>query len=229
MTTETRERPIAFKPPLVRAIRAGRKTQTRRIMNPQPVRRDERTYHWHPPRAKFDDQVGHMVPMFAWRADRNPHKTGAASIVESCPYGVPGDVLWVREGLQQEFTTADADTPNGCLAVYSADGAVVHRDGRPAGYDWKPSKLSARFMPRWAARLRLRVTGVRAERLRDISEADAIAEGFGPAGPVTTHGLRPSPRDDFFLYWDLINDRGSLDSNPWVWVVDFEPIEGGAS
>ena len=136
-----KERPILCSAPDVMAILDGRKTQTRRIMKPQPNRTwpDEVTPHW---------SVG-----------GNRTLPGASNPLR-CPYGVPGDRLWVREAWR---------LPDG-----APKGWVDYRaDDTRDGFKWKPSI----HMPRWASRITLEVTDVRVERLQDISEADAMAEG----------------------------------------------------
>lgn len=193
-----RERPILFSGPMVRAILAGNKTQTRRVVKPQPAG--------------------------AWAA---PGKT-------SCPYGQPGDRLWVRESTHRRpmlnLLTGEplADKYDG--GAYTADGADVLT---PEGFDlaWWYSRKSCPsiHMPRFACRLVLEVTGVRVERLNEISEADARAEGC----PFTWDGKQYEPplpevdswqgygRASFSLLWSQINGAESWAANPWVWVVEF--------
>ena len=193
-----RERPILFSGPMVRAILAGSKMQTRRIVKPQPAG--------------------------AWAA---PGKT-------SCPYGQPGDRLWVRESTHRRpmlnLLTGEplADKYDG--GAYTADGADVLT---PEGFDlaWWYSRKSCPsiHMPRFACRLVLEVTGVRVERLNEISEADARAEGC----PFTWDGKQYEPpppevdswqgygRASFSLLWSQINGPDSWQANPWVWVVEF--------
>ena len=134
--------------------------------------------------------------------------------------GAVGDLLWVREALHQEFTTADADTPNGCLAIYSADGMVARRDERPAMYEWQKPTLPSIFMPRWASRLTLEVLAVRQERLRDMTEDDAQAEGFRRVRYT-------SAREMFMRCWDELNGKRGYGTatNPTVYVVTFRLAE----
>lgn len=191
-----RERPILFSGPMVRAILAGNKTQTRRVVKPQPAG--------------------------AWAA---PGKT-------SCPYGAPGDRLWVRESTHRRpmlnLLTGEplADKYDG--GAYTADGADVLT---PEGFDlaWWYSRKSCPsiHMPRFACRLVLEVTGVRVERLNEISESDAQAEGCAPAwldvdDNETVHAhQQPTFRRGFARLWREINGPSSWDANPWVWVVEF--------
>lgn len=198
MTDAIKERPILFSGPMVRAIREGRKTMTRRLVRLQPGNafppfRELPTCQCHP--FGFRDGIRH------WKS----------------PYGRPGDRLWVREGLHGEYTTVDADTPNGRLAAYSADGEPAHRDDRPASYDWKPSKLSARYMPRWASRILLEITGVRVERLWEISESDAIAEGFDVGTCADAFRRAAGKTEQKYGRWLELEDRSNPDG---YWCVD---------
>ncbi len=163
-----------------------------------------------------------------------------------CPYGQPGDWLWVRETwycddyrvqrgpyLLPPDTTAKAMREDGTL-VYCADDSAPYEQDQPV---WRPSI----HMPRWASRITLEVTGVRVERLQDISEADAITEGIptdGSACPdchssgwmmqggdpveceAPVHGR--DSIDEYRLLWGQINGAGSWDADPWVWVVEFK-------
>jgi len=150
---------------------------------------------------------------------------------DGCPYGIPGDRLWVRE-------TCCSD---GWSVHYAADND--HREFGETRYDdvIKLHHYSGGFsrqvpsihMPRWASRITLEITGIKVERLQDISSADCIAEGirenplncFGPSCPSScnTHGCA-GPRDDFQKLWTAINGPNSWSENPWVWVIQFKRI-----
>jgi hypothetical protein len=196
---------------MVRAILAGTKTQTRRVVKPQPT-------HFNP--AGVPRRV---VP------------AGGASDVIACPYGQPGDRLWVREA----FAFTDAHEPhyhgsieyradNKCLAVDCGPVTVdvPHNcDPRPFDGPWRPSI----HMPRWASRISLEITGARVEGLQDISEEDAIAEGApgyeeGVDAPPQDEGSEWSYRASFRRLWESINGPDSWEANPWVWVVEFRRI-----
>ena len=208
-----KERPILFSATMVRAILDGSKTQTRRVAKGEVLQWLER--------EKFS-------PAFV--ADAGNHL---------CPYGQSGDRLWVRESwfqrgkwLLQGVPNADADDIYWCGTQEIAYAANVKRPG----HDWR-SRPSI-HMPRWASRITLEVTGVRVERLQDISEEDARAEGITDGGclncgnPETDCGcLNPQPdaRDSFVRLWQSINGPKSWDANPWVWVVEFKRLEGGAA
>ena len=200
-----KERPILFSAPMVRAILEGRKTQTRRVVKPQP----------------YDG--GHFLRL---------HNCPAIPIEatecfeEYCPYGQNGDRLWVRE---------THNFGDGEMIEYRADGSkhFIHdnagrRIGKELGNKWKPSI----HMPRWASRITLEVVSIRVERLQDISEEDAKEEGTDPYSSALDIGVKDSPRIDagpyqkgYALLWGEINGPGSWAANPWVWVVEFRRIE----
>ena len=186
-----REMPILFYAPMVRALLAGTKTQTRRIIKPQHL-------------AFFNQDAAAML------SDWNERPL---------PYGQPGDRLWVRE----TFARIDGQTRPWIETDYKATYTHGDRLGDTLGIKkrWTPSI----HMPRHASRITLEVTGVRVERLQDISEADAIAEGV--RNSLHLPGGRFA-RENFAHLWWTINGDGSWESNPWVWVIEFKRVEGGA-
>lgn len=214
--TTTRERPILFSGAMVSAILAGRKTQTRRILTPQPTEHTDREG-----RAMLRWRGSTYKACQLW-ADDFP-----AAMLRYCPYGAVGQHLWVREGF---WTQPALDLPLGTPqpVAYDADGLTECLED----YRKRPSI----HMPRWASRLTLEITGVRAERLNAIGEADALAEGivsepdhvgphFGPApGQMTNRTAYAA----FARLWDGINKaRGfGWQTNPYVWVVEFRRLEG---
>jgi hypothetical protein len=190
----SKERPILFSGPMVRAILDGRKTQTRRVIKPQPL---------HPQVSKSDGYPG------TWYGHG---QLGIEPEVWSCPYGVPGDRLWVRESVcldWRESPVYKADDPDG-------NGA------REAGYSSEPKYKPSIHMPRWASRITLEISDVRVQRLQEISREDALAEGMeggcGPGYDCAQHA--------FMMLWDDINcDKYPWASNPWVWALTFRRSE----
>ena len=227
-----KERPILFSGAMVRALLADAKTQTRRIVK-------ARDLEW------MDVHQGLREPDNA----------------ERCPYGQPGDRLWVRETWQVARETLDYETGgeydvfewtdelgdprlhlNGDARFGMKAGLFYVADGehknpsvfynltgidnktilRPREITWRPSI----HMPRWASRISLGITSVRVERLQDISEADAIAEGV--RNSLHLPGGRFA-RENFAHLWWTINGDGSWESNPWVWVIEFKRVKGDAA
>lgn len=201
------ERPIIFSGPMVRAILDGRKSQTRRIATFKP--REEGL------NLGFSGlSVGHYctgVPTSGWvlcsRGGGGCWNDRTFPL--HCPYGVPGDRLWARE----TFLLRAA----GKHAVYRAEFDPVDAAGFGAMYGgWKPSI----HMPRWASRITLEVVSVRVERLQEISEGDAFAEGIDGEALHRAKGYAP---DAFRKLWDSINaKRAPWESNPYVWVIEFK-------
>ncbi|KLR58082.1 hypothetical protein [Diaphorobacter sp. J5-51] len=198
-----RERPILFSSPMVRALLAGNKTQTRRAV--------QMTHRTPGLAACLAPPVGALRPRVA---------------AELCPYGQPGDQLWVREA----FARIDGQSRPWIETDYKATYKHGDRLGDSLGIrkKWTPSI----HMPRHASRITLEITGVRVERLQDISEADAIAEGVrqmrdgsgcwvGSDGPGSLVTPWLTARDAYADLWDQINGQGAWAANPWVWVVEF--------
>jgi len=151
------------------------------------------------------------------------HDIGSERLMASCPYGVPSDRLWVRE----TFAKIIGQSAGWIETDYRATYTHGDRLGDSLGFrkKWTP----AIHMPRDASRIDLEVTGVRVERLQDISEADARAEGAPAADLASGHEVL-FPRDGlhrwgFRLLWEQINGGGSWAANPWVWVVEFRRIK----
>lgn len=204
-TTTATERPILFSAPMVRGILAGTKAQTRRIWKMPPG------MGWYVSGALKGEETGDVCDLTG---------PGWCSVDEvRCPYGRPGDRLWVRETWGYF---------GGDEYLYQKDlGSVGYRASQFDGIDhvpggrWRPSI----HMPRWASRITLEVTGVRVERLQDISIADAMAEGVVECNP-SLRGLGPCSewRYAYEDLWKQINGQGAWESNPWVWVVEFKRI-----
>lgn len=201
-----KERPILFSAPMIRAILDGRKTQTRRMV--RPVGDDESFVlvdhgnGWWPYRSDDGESAFHTVKRNGdYYQDETPH---------SCRYGKPGDRLWVRE----TFHTVD-----GHSAFYRADYEHNPKGDKEHGIVWTPSI----HMPRWASRITLKVTDVRVERLQDISEKDAWAEGCEGFDDDVSGGK--SGYCEYAELWEAINGKGSWESNPWVWVIKFQRLD----
>ncbi|OSY94979.1 hypothetical protein [Klebsiella michiganensis] len=252
------ERGMIFNGEMVRAILDGRKTQTRRIMAPQPADDIERGIFPNP-------------EVIGWKSSRR-HKHGSTT-AHFCHYGKPGDRIWVREtwgvvshafsddGLMIDWVpdrpaTAIHEMPFGNgyysgYAIYAADGDFTwgdddgYEDGRSC---WKPSI----HMPKAASRILLEITDVRVERLNAISEEDAQSEGVHTeVWDQTVVARNYAVRDEFFQFWSddmphyvemnqlyrssfrslwsSIYGDESWKANPWVWVISFERVEGGAA
>lgn len=221
-----KERPILFSGPMVRAILAGTKTQTRRVVRPQP----------------FDDSCGGQ-PMVGHRdlaGTFAPHVFGACMAkLAPCPHGQPGDRLWVRE----TWYCDDFEVQRGIKEVKGARDLLEYRAdhdcrnweaGCPCRDDqgrgsWRPSI----HMPRWASRLTLKLTQVRVERLQDISEEDAIAEGVASSDALEAlRGdsallIQETYRRGFRHLWDSLNAKRGFEweTNPFCWVLSFRRIE----
>lgn len=196
------ERPILFSGEMVRAILDGRKTQTRRVIK----LKTGDTFDEHALKGAIQE----WRPMYDEVARKVVGKTAA---LIRCPYGQPGDRLWVRETFADEGCRQDRDD-----CYYRADGESDLQGG-----GWTPSI----HMPRWASRITLEIVSVRVERLREISEADAKAEGcwYGKGGGEVDHAVLPE--NHFPTLWESINGPGSWGANPWVWVVEFKRVEPG--
>ncbi len=194
-------KPIIFSGEMVRAILDGRKTMTRRVVKPQPP---EGFRAWH----------GCVDGNAAWTD--HPMQGEKGQIINAkCPYGAQGDKLWVRETFMVEHFPSAPDNPR---VHYRADNTAAG-SGWTAAKMWKPSI----FMPRWASRITLEIVNVRVERLQEISEEDAIAEGIDLASCHHAYALTIGAYAEL---WDTINEkRGySWDSNPYVWIVEFKRI-----
>lgn len=195
---------------MVRANLADIKTQTRRVVKLA----DE----WHP-----DTRSAKVISLGADGVGAMPFDEFGRMLggAVRCPYGQPGDRLWVREAISPILGYAK-DNQGRFPIIYRADQNGFD-DDRVAG---KP--IPAIHMPRWASRITLEITGIRVERLQDISEADAIAEGIEPMFLGETPDMkRLGARVQFKELWDQINGPGSWAANPWVWVIEFRRTPHG--
>ena len=234
---------------MVRAILDGRKTQTRRVMKAAAPAKAAAAGVFTSHKA-YDGQ-------WIWLDSKDPEWVGFIGEPFRCPHGHPGDRLWVREawamprGLDPFSPTQVAEK---CLeAGYAAAWGPVfyHADQVKIGPEWQGETIGKQrpsiHMPRWASRIDLEITGVRVERLQDISEADAIAEGMerlhsgrGYYDPTSSHGAvhlghhYPTAKYAFEALWRDINpdlrwggpdNPCGWDANPWVWVIEFERVK----
>jgi hypothetical protein len=209
---EARERPILMSGPMVVACLEDRKTRTRRALKVQPPAGTVRFDPW----LDFDDEWQYERGRPLWastEADGTRRRYG-------CPYGKPGDRLWVRETWQDYCPTWDgAWCGCGSEEMIRATHRPVYRADNPDPQPtrWRP----AIHMPRWASRITLEITAVRVERLQDISEADALAEG------VALAAYDEYATEAFARLWDGINAKRGFGwaMNPYVWVLDFRRVE----
>ena len=235
------ERGMIFNAEMVRAILDDRKTQTRR-----PIK-------WK--QTRFTE-IGEREDGSKWPWSEDAEH--ACDFWHPCPFGAVGDRIWVREtwgvvshafsddGLMIDWvpdrpSTAIHEMPFGNgyysgYAIYAADGDFTwgdddgYEDGRSC---WKPSI----HMPRAASRILLEITDVRVERLNAISEEDARAEGIidggclncGEPEPCGCANPEPDATDAFAYLWQSIYGQENWNANPWVWVIEFKRVEGGAA
>lgn len=212
-----KQTPILFSTPMVQGILEGRKTQTRRIIKHQPT---------------IDPQTGDwLVKGLAGNEEVHPIEDWVKLQPKDCPYGQPGDILWVRE-TWAPFTAV--------IRVPRDYHYKASKDANLNGGKWKPSI----HMPKAAARIWLEVVSVKVERLTDITEEDAIAEGIEGSAEEGyesyeivhegKHKGKPSPHSifnnrlakfSFTELWESINGVGSWQANPWVWVIEFKRVE----
>lgn len=200
-----KQKPILFSTAMVQAILEGRKTQTRRVVKHQ--------VSWESSCLPKGSLAGFAVydkrGAQYWLDGEDQPATLADGF---CPYGNPGDVLWVRESWFN-----DADKGEAPIYVYKA----TFRDFPRGSSKWKPSI----HMPYSACRLFLRITDIRVERLQDISEEDCLKEGIESV-KVSEAAYHSGTYGEWFReLWQSINGPESWEANPWVWVVSFERTE----
>lgn len=211
-----KERGIIFSAPMVRALLDGTKTQTRRVMKSQPFS-NGMVYD-----REFGDIVCHddyLAPgemLVRAGTKKHPYNSTRDEWPSLCPYGAPGDRLWVRETFC-----------HGLGGVYYRASESPFTRESPK---WKPSI----HMPRWASRITLEITDVRVERVQDISEEDARAEGAPMQGQATING-KPGQayffdyRKGFAVLWDSIHGDGAWKRNDWVWVISFKRVDDASA
>ncbi|HDU5016219.1 TPA: hypothetical protein RFU30_002155 [Klebsiella quasipneumoniae subsp. quasipneumoniae] len=217
-----KERGMIFNAEMVRAILDGRKTQTRRLIKWKQTRFTE---------------IGEREDGSKWPWSEDAEHT--CDFWHPCPFGAVGDRIWVREAYRFPASLDDV-SPTGVGEMAVATG--YRKPWAPTFYEftgtfsdgWKgfetPPKVSdagklrpSIHMPRWASRILLEITNVRVERLRSMSQGDARAEGVIAASGPMEAGLA------FRELWDSIYGEESWKANPWVWVIEFKRVEGGAA
>lgn len=204
------ERGIIMQAESVRAIIAGRKTQTRRVVTAG------RGQEWLSIQgvAAVPSMRTVMIGAELWAQMDHPH--GGPGGCVRCPYGAPGDRLWVKEAWTRWCSVEGCDKR----------GHIAYRADASAEVERMTSWRSPMSMPRWASRLTLEVVEVRVQRVQDLTVADAEAEGIDPA----PHAMKPSGLDMIDAYrtaWDALNAKRGFAwaSNPWVWAVTFKRVE----
>ncbi|WP_210526418.1 hypothetical protein [Pantoea ananatis] len=229
-----KERPILLNAEMVRAVLDGRKTQTRRIIQ-SPAKNMQ---------ATGQKVIDYREPGDKWYGEhvfsmRNQSGTWCdytkEQFLAKCPFGAVGDRLWVRESFYEHghwqgggYDPEDSYFVSDKQVLYPADG--IQRPSERKRDDFWRSRPSI-HMPRWASRITLEITGVRVERLQDISRSDAIAEGGPQSHPSIDavsqdYGFTDFSRSWFGQTWWSIYGEESWQANPWVWVIEFKRVEG---
>jgi hypothetical protein len=210
--------PILFSTPMVQAIYAGTKSQTRREIKPQPIIHSEDHWEWTSTRPKAKKASGAMSAF-----GKSVSPTDPNSLNYACPYGKPGDILWVRETFcAYDLTKGDTKEIIGAGVMYRADGGYK-------GVKWTPSL----FMEKKHCRIFLEVQSVKVQKLQDISNEDSKLEGIheieGLGGRYYRDYSRKNatafsfPKLSFASLWDSIN--GNWKDDPFVWVIEFKKIK----
>lgn len=222
-------RPIPFMPEMVRKVKSGQKTITRRIVRPQP----KYALGWGK-HSTYEYRNGfYALDMY----------NGNSNILAKCPYGQVGDKLWVKETWKPKVAHSCGEYECDCDTViveYLADKTSKRFYGGDIPESWRIPKTALKnnfvpsmFMPRWASRLLLEITDVRIERIQSISEEDALAEGCvqdpcdharQTCEDIGCYG--PTAKGDFKYLWDTTYGKSSWNDNIWVWVIEFKVIEG---
>lgn len=212
-----KERPILFSGAMARAILDGSKTQTRRV-----VKKDGGLLNY---------GAAQFVKDGLWYPTSPSGKAGLVPPI-ICPYGQPGDRLWVREQYKISEWMPSYATIEYTANDHKKTFVRQYLQGRITEPVSVNNLRPSIFMPRWASRITLEITGVRVERLHDISEKDAISEGVTYTGPfpmAVLSGFLPAPDDlaikEFKILWESINGAESWYANPWVWVIEFKRVQ----
>ena len=215
-----KERPILFSGEMVRKILEDKKSQTRRVMKPQPVKANNGFWNWAGAGWSRDD-VSLVVP--------------GHSMANRCPFGQIGDLLWVRETwAHDDMDCKDVSCGNRDHIWWKANETKIVADSFAGSARWRPSI----FMPHWASRIHLKIVDIRVERLQHISKEDARAEGVGHIWEWNKERASKHPEHfkrgvlnpyvaNYSVLWDELNSQRGFgwDVNPWVWVIVFKRAE----
>lgn len=222
-----KERPTTQPTDMVAAILAGTKQQIRQVIKPQPFLSD--TGIWYPSSVPGDKR-NHTGKHYA--SEQHMRK---GLVVDFCPYGKPGDGLWVRETFRY---VKGVYTPSVQYQVDANKKSSEFQDLDKIPHNWQDSRWRPSIhMPRWASRITLEITDIHVERVKEITEVDAIAEGAFDGGctncgcssyPATCGCDNPTPDhiETFIELWNSINEKRGFgwDVNPWVWCIAFRRI-----
>lgn len=191
-----------FKSEMRKANRENRKTQTRRVMDPQPYR--------------FADIVGNND--LIWKDYSYPVQHFSEQVIKHCKYGKSGEIRYMREPIYNGF---------GGVAFYQDDDVMVLNilTGEPITWRWKKDTLSGLYMPKEAARTFKQYEFIRVEHVQEIEFGDVSAEGV--TRPQTHYPKKYAEFDEFVKLWNSINAKRGYgwDINPWVWVIGYKPFE----
>lgn len=215
-----KERPILLNAEMVRAVLDGRKTQTRRMLTPRQLKMIDAAA-----------SIGECYPL----ESVHQHENSQSYYREWCPFGAVGDRLWVRETFAAlacgSYEPEKPSWSGSCQeARYRATDRLADLSADIRGYGWRPSI----HMPRWASRITLEITGVRVERLKDISAEDVTAEGIKTLGesmwgPQWWLDAPQAAINDaqlqFSIIWSKIYGEENWRANPWVWVIEFKRLD----
>lgn len=218
--------PMIYSAPMVRALRDGIKTQTRRVIKWQGPKGYPHSFD----HARIDNPAGVQRLLVPFHHPDEP--TDWNDCVMHRHYGLaePGDRLWVKEDLICE--TLDLGGADRCVDVvcYAEDGTPAAYNGWYAAWPWKREKLNARFMPRRFSRITLTVTEVRPQRLRDITLGDCYAEGCTVGKAEADAGALPvgwtGPWDEYRALWNSLHGPDAWERNDWVWAKTFTVQHG---
>lgn len=235
-----KERPTLFKPDMIGATLRGDKTETRRLNGFEKI--NKAPADWELVRLYNNDGLIYPVDQVSFK-----HKLTGTFVTIDCPYGKAGDRLWAKEtfyaygqwkqrwsdkkGRQEWHFVDETWFYNKSYRYYDSPPGFIEADKKSLGWFKRPSI----FMPRAASRLTLEITNVRVERLQNISEQDAIAEGVEQIEgswrcylncPEHAQGYhtRTSATASFMSLWQSINGAESWEASPWVWAVSFKKI-----